>query len=361
MELFHANRQWASRPVDERFDSIESLYRATKAYGEVAREKTDVKFGDIRVENQNEDVVLTGRANVPAKLSHYAFGQLCARVGAPAQYLRDLPAGMAVSNLNHGLAVRSNASDTRDCRLNLLFHQNDGLLLRAVTSDKYARIWNWEVAGRLRDLGAKGWEPARPDIRQSMGDYPALYASDHDMFAFLRNSTLTVSERGSDGAVYKGVIVENSEVGASALKMTRFLYREMCGNHIIWGASRVLEISVRHVGDARARWGSYSAQLRAYADESVSDVEGKIAKSKTVSLGSDKEHVLDTLFGKRIAGLSRKTIEQGYDACLPDQDGAPTTQWGIVQGLTRFSQTLPYADKRTEIDRAAGKVLEATF
>ena len=361
MELFHANRQWASRPVDERFESLEALYRATKAYGDVAREKTDVRFGDVRVENQNDDVVLTGRANVPAKLSHYAFGQLCARVGAPANYLRELPAGMAVSNLNHGLAVRSNASDTRDCKLNLLFHQNDGLLLRAVTSDKYARIWNWEVADRLRDMSARGWEPARPDIRKSIGDYPALYASDHDMFAFVRNSNLSITERGSDGAVYKGVIVENSEVGASALKLTRFLYREMCGNHIIWGASKVLEISVRHVGDARERWQGYQAQLRAYAEESVSDVEAKIAKSKTAFLGKDKDAVLDALFGKRISGLSRKVIEQGYDAVLPEQDGPANTQWGIVQGLTRFSQSVPYADKRTEIDRAAGKVLEATF
>ena len=361
MELFHANRQWASRPVDERFDSLESLYRATKAYAEVAREKTDVRFGDVRVENQNDDVVLTGRANVPAKLSHYAFGQLCARVGAPANYLRELPAGMAVSNLNHGLAVRSNASDTRDARLNLLFHQNDGLLLRAVTSDKYARIWNWEVADRLRDMASKGWEPARPDIRQSMGDFPALYASDHDMFAFVRNSNLTVEEKGSDGAMYKGVIVENSEVGASALKLTRFLYREMCGNHIIWGASKVLEISVRHVGDARQKWDRYSVQLRKYAEESVSDVEATIAYTKTKVIGAKKEDVLDVLFGKRIPGLSRRVIEQGYDACIPEQDGEPNTQWGIVQGLTRFSQTIPYADKRTEIDRAAGKVMEATF
>lgn len=361
MELFHANRQWAMRPVDERFESLEALYRATKAYADVAREKTDVRYSDIRVENQDDEVVLTGRANVPAKLSHYAFGQLCARVKAPAEYLRNLGAGLAVANINHGLAQRSNDAETRNASLNLLFHQNDGLLLRAVTSDKYMRIWNWEVADRLRDMSSRGWEPARPDIRQSMGDFPALYASDKDMFAFVRNPNLSVTERGSDGAVYKGVIVQNSEVGDSALKMTRFLYREMCGNHIIWGASKVMEISVRHVGDARERWQGYTAQLRAYAEESVSDVEAKIAKSKTAYLGKDKDAVLDALFGKRIPGLSRKTIEAGYDAVLPAEDGDARSQWGIVQGLTRFSQSVPYADERTAIDRAAGKIMEATF
>lgn len=43
------------------------------------------------------------------------------------------------------------------------------------------------------------------------------------------------------------------------------------------------------------------------------------------------------------------------------EDGDPLTKWGIVQGLTRHSQTLPYADQRTTIDRAAGKILEVRF
>jgi hypothetical protein len=174
-----------------------------------------------------------------------------------------------------------------------MFHSNGGLLLRSIMTDQYARIWNHEIAARLLEMQPQGWEPAMPDIRQSKGDFPALYASDHDMFAFLRNSRLTVSEKGSDGAVYKGVIVENSEVGASALKLTRFLYREMCGNHIVWGASKVLEISVRHVGSARSRWAGYFAQLRRYADESVSDLEAKIAASREKVIGATKEEVLD--------------------------------------------------------------------
>jgi Domain of unknown function (DUF932) len=360
MELFKAHQQWANRPADERFDSLEALHAETLRYATVAQEKKHVPFSDMRVENRDGDVQLVGRADVPAKLTHWAFGQLCQKVGAPASYIRELPATLACNNLNHGLATRVANSNNNE-HANLMFHANGGLLLRSIMTDEYARIWNHEVAERLLDMQPAGWEPARPDIRQSMGDFPALYASDHDMFAFLRNSRLTVAERGSDGAVYKGVIVENSEVGASALKMTRFLYREMCGNHIIWGASKVLEISIRHVGNARGRWSQYFAQIRRYADESVSDLEAKIATSKERVIGATKEDVLDALFGKRIPGLSRKVIESGYDAVIPSQDGRPNTVWGIAQGLTRHSQTLQYADKRTEIDRAAGKVLEATF
>ena len=356
MELFKAHEQWANRPEDERFESLTALYEATKEYASDAREKM-VNVAELRTEAIGGDVQLVGRMGNPAKLTHWSFGQLSARVGAPAGYLRGLPATLACQNLNHGLA---NYADKAD-RANLLFHANGSLLCRAFTSDKYARIWNHEVAERLLTLEAKGWEPARPDIRASMGDFPALYASDHDMFAFIRNRAVRVSEPGNPEGLQRGVIVENSEVGASALKLTRFLYREMCGNHIIWGASKVLEISVRHVGDARSRWGLYQYELQRYADSSASEDERVIAAAKVKVIADTKEGVLDKLFGMRSLQLSRKTLDAGYDATVRAEDGPANTVWGIVQGLTRHSQTIPYADQRTGIDRAAGKIMEAEF
>lgn len=358
MELFKAHRQWAARPEDERFTSLQSLHDACRAYANDAAEKA-VPFADMRVENVEGDVQLVGKAGVPAKLTHWAFGQLCSRLEAPASYLRELPATLACQNLNHGLAqwVKDAAGNAL---ANLLFHKNGGLLLRAITTDAYTRIWNYEVAARLLDLEGQGWTPAKPDIRV-IDDRLPLYASDHDMFAFLSNRNVTVDEAGVDSPMYRGVIVENSEVGASALKLSRFLYREMCGNHIIWGASQVVDISVRHVGSARQKWGYYAAQIRQYAESSVSDEQAQIAHAKSTVIGAAKDDVLDELFGKRAINLSRRVLEAGYDAVIPAQDGPANTKWGIVQGLTRFSQTIPYADKRTDVDRAAGRIMDVAF
>lgn len=358
MELFAAHKQWAKRPEDERFQSLQGLHDACKAYTQNAQVK-HVPFSDLRVEAIDGDVQLVGKLGVPAKLTHWAFGQLSARLDAPASYLRELPATLACQNLNHGLAQRVK-DPSASGMANLLFHRNGSLLLRALTTDAYTRIWNYEVAERLLELQAQGWAPAQPDIRV-IDDRLPLYASDHDMFAFLSNANVTVKEQGTDSPMYRGVIVENSEVGASALKLTRFLYREMCGNHIIWGASDVVDISVRHVGSARQRWGVYAAKIRQYAESSVSNEQAKIAASKSKVIGASKIEVLDALFGKRAIGLSRKVIESGYDAVIEAQDGPANTQWGIVQGLTRYSQTIPFADKRTDVDRAAGRIMEATF
>jgi hypothetical protein len=181
------------------------------------------------------------------------------------------------------------------------------------------------------------------------------------MFAFLSNRDLSIEEAGSTGAMYRGVIVENSEVGAAALKLTRFLYREMCGNHIIWGASDVIDFRIRHVGEIKDKMRRWEVVLNSYANESSSLEEARIVKAQRTILGDTKQGVLDKLFGIKGLGLNRKQIEASYDAVVVDQDGDPRTVWGYAQGVTRYSQSLPYADKRNEIDRAAGRVLKIAF
>lgn len=359
MELFKANKQWSTRPEDQKFDSLEELYQVTLAYAKQAAEST-VPFRCLRAEANGPNVMLVGQTGQQAALTHWAFGQLSSRINAPASYLRNLPPTLAVQNLNHGIKQRTEANGTDQDNARLLIHSNGSMLVRALTSEKYTRIWNYEIADRMRGLESYGWEPARPDIRV-IDDRPALYASDHDMFAFLRNQSAIIAEPGNDKGLQRGIIIENSEVGASALKLTRFLYREMCGNHIIWGASQVMEIKVRHVGDARQRWDGYAAEVRKYAEESASDDEAKIAQAQTIRIGNTKDEVLDKLFGKRSLNISRKVLESSFDAVQPDQDGDPKMLWGFVQGMTRYSQTIPYADQRTAIDRAAGKIMEIAF
>ena len=156
MQLFKANRQWQTRPPDERFRDLDSLYAATREYTDSARVSA-VLYSSMRVEAQEKEMALVGKSNQPAQFTHWAFGQLSARVGAPADYLRSLPPTLAAQNLNYGLANRPPEGTAQ-----LLFHTNGGLLLRAFTSDKYARIWNYEVAERLLTLRDRGWEPAKP-------------------------------------------------------------------------------------------------------------------------------------------------------------------------------------------------------
>jgi len=111
-----------------------------------------------------------------------------------------------------------------------LVHANGTTVLRALTSDRYSRFWNWEVFERLCGLEQQGWQvpPGRPtkgndpnarpateadclnDRMAGLGIKPGdpiapagIYASDHDMFAFLVNEEYRIDD-GSDGGLARG-------------------------------------------------------------------------------------------------------------------------------------------------------------
>jgi len=364
MELFQASKQWAERPADEKFQSLDVMHAVTKSYADAAAEKT-VPWGDLRVEGIGEELSLIGKAGVPARLTNYAFGQIANRIKAPAAYLQTLPAPLVAQNLNYGLKERSNGNT----EASLLFHQNGGLVLRAVTSDRYERIWNHEVIARLIDLSAhQDLEPARQtfnwsgeELSQEQIDTApkSLYASDHDMFAFLMSRTADVLDPVGK-VLRRGIIVTNSEVGDCALGVMGFWFRDVCCNHIIWGAQNLATIRIAHVGEIRGKFHDAEVVVRKYLDADTS-FEKAAFTQMTARIGTTKDEVLDTLFGPKSIGLPRKTLNAAYDAVVPAEDGDPRSVWGFAQGITRYSQSLPYADARTETDRAVGKLLDITF
>jgi hypothetical protein len=359
MTLTQANREWATRPADERVADLQQLHDKALAQRAAAAEK-DVPFDTLRVESHEDNLYLT-RGTGASKLTNWAFTQLAQRVAAPAEYLSGLPGTLAAQNLNHGLAKRvKDAAGSAVARV--LFHKNGEWLVRALTTDVYERIWNVELTERLLDKQSEGWEPARPDFNKREDDFPSLYLGDRNMFAFIRlaNQTIEQPVQGFNGTapIYKGYICWNSEVGDKKIGGMSFLYNGMCGNHLIWGAQDVFEFEARHVGNVRDQLQLFSTRVREYARKSMKEDEAVIKRASHKMIAATKEDVLDALFGKRSLNLSRKTIEAGYDAVLPEQDGPAETVWGMVQGLTRHSQTLTNADTRTQVDKSAGKLLD---
>ena len=84
---------------------------------------------------------------------------------------------------------------------------------------------------------------------------------------------------GDKAPLYRGAIYWNSEVGASVLGCMFFYYNAMCGNHIIWGASEVNEVRVRHVGSPMERMRNFEVQLAQYADESANEMQATLKKA----------------------------------------------------------------------------------
>jgi len=387
MELFKASNQWATRPPDERFWTLQDMTRACTAYREQARESR-IRFSDLRVEPVGDELQLLGRLGMPARLTHWSMGQLCSRAQAPASYLRKLSPTLAAQNLNWGLKHRPQHDANPDDWPSLLFHSGNGSgpLLRAITSSKYTRIWNYEVGQRLMNL--HGWRvpPASPvpngtkdariatvdDCMQGSQVRPGqligpsgIYASDHDMFVFMISDSRI--EDGSDGGLFRGFFCWNSEVGASSFGIMAFLFKTVCQNHIVWGAHGVHEMRIRHVGDADERaFQQIQVELKRYADSSASDMQAKIQAAQRYTLGGTKDEVVEQLLGmarKRRVDVTQKELVGAYQIAerSEDQYGAPTTLWGMVNGLTEQSQQVDHTDNRVKKDKAAGKLLQMAF
>lgn len=379
MELMEASRQWANRPADERFWTLQELYDATFRHRIQAR-TASVSSDDLRVEPVEGEVQLVGKTGNPAQFTHWSFGQLSTLARAPAQYLRKLPATLAAQNINYGLKQRGPGE------VKLLLRQNNGFYVRAFTSERYTRIWNYEIVERLMQL-PEYWRapPARaadeddPRARAAtqedligdpgsvsglsvrLGDMIApagLYASDEDMFAFMIDET----HRLLDGGVARGFFVSNSEVGKMSFRVKLFYYVSVCGNHIVWDARDVKEIRLRHVGSVDERaFKEFEAELISYANEETTEEEAKILQTQRFKLGHDKKQVLDFVFGKGF--VSRKAADDAYALAEENEatDGDPRTAWGYAMGVTRLSQQSENADQRTQLDAAAGRILNVAF
>ena len=98
--------EWFNRPADERYLSLTDLHNSVKRRSE--RSKTRIVESEaIRVEASRDNperlTLMLPDAHAPITPTHWSFGQLAGLVGAPATYLRQLPAPLAGINLQHGL------------------------------------------------------------------------------------------------------------------------------------------------------------------------------------------------------------------------------------------------------------------
>jgi len=122
---------------DERYLNLTDLYAAVKARAEHAHVRT-VESRAVRVEASRDDAerlsLIVPRPDQPITPTHWSFGQLCSLVGAPASYMRQLPAPLAGINLQHGLL-------NHRAELVKTLEADDGRIeLRAVTGPHYGRI-----------------------------------------------------------------------------------------------------------------------------------------------------------------------------------------------------------------------------
>ena len=358
--------EWFSRPDDERYLSLTSLHEAVRRRAERATART-VESRAVRFEASRDDaerlaLIVPGR-DEPISPTHWSFGQLCSLVGAPASYMRQLPAPLAGINLQHGLL-------THRAELVKTLETDDGRVeLRAVTGPDYGRIWDHELVAAVQRIAGDGTGDTRwkvPGVLDwaTMTHNPfvdvtqettTLYASDRDVFLFLVDDTHPIEAGrladGSPDLYFRGFYAWNSEVGSKTLGIASFYLRAVCQNRNLWGVEDFEQITIRHSKFAAQRFAHEAAPaLTRFANSSPAPfVAGiKTARERIVArTDEDRESFL------RKRGFSKPETAKIIETVLSEEGRAPESLFDFVQGITALARGKAHQDARLELEGKA--------
>lgn len=373
--LTQANKQWATRPADERFTTLNDLHNAvTKRW----RQSQDgrVSMHDMRLE-VNGDIILTGKQGGRAKLTHWSAGQLCQKLGVPRDLLTKLDPSTASAVLNDRLPKSIAEGDVQG-RQRILLHEDDDLqrTARAFHGDVYDRLWDSQVTKTLVEYLPEGW---RNPVAYAQGKWGAalepsgLYAGDRDMFAFLidggdwRPDQPNAGSFDVDGEQFnRGFFVWNSEVGAKSFGFMSFMFDVVCGNHYVWGARNVEQFRARHAGKGATRglyaFRRYLEVLNENASQegfaaAVRAAKAEIAvKVRGASPGARVE-TLDDAFKTFKNAFTQKQVTDALFAMLREEKGVTGSRYDWLAGFTAVAREMRNADERSALEVQASKVL----
>jgi hypothetical protein len=361
MELTQASRQWASRPYDERFLSLNEL--AVKVSRQRSMSRAPVVASKALTvvphkEDPKQGIQVVGPAGNPVTPTNWSFGQLATLSGAPAGYLRTLPAPLVADCMNYGLQFKREVEDVGL----LLTKEADHTSLRAATGPRYGRIWNEEIVealiakhgdGRTGKFRVPGEFGKQVEITRAN---TTIYGSDRDIFVFLADEENRIEipnrRNGKSGSLAKGFFVWNSEVGSNTIGAKFFFFDYTCSNRIVWGAQDVQEIRIRHTPSAPHRWiEEINPVLVEYANASTTSVKEMIASAQQKRVDDD----LDAFLAKRFTGPQITQIKAAHER---EEHRPIETLWDAVTGVTAYAKTIEHQDNRVAMETLGGKLLD---
>lgn len=363
--------EWFSRPEDEKFLSLSALHDSVRLRADRASTRI-VESRSIRVEAKSDNperlMLMAPGDERPIAPTNWSFGQMASLVGAPASYLRQLPAALAGINLQHGLITH------RGEQVKLLQTDGGRTELRAATGPDYGRIWDHELVQAIMAFAGDGvgdtrWKVPGTIQWSSMTYNPfvnitkettTLYASDRDVFVFLVDDTHPIEAgklaNGEPDLYFRGFYAWNSEVGSKTLGIATFYLRGVCANRCLWGLENFEEVNIRHSKFAAARFAHQAAPaLEHFADSSPQHfITGIKAARERIVARKDEDR--ETFLRRR--GFSKAETAKVIQTVLAEEGHPPESLYDFVQGITAVARSRPHQDSRLELEGKAKKLLE---
>ena len=288
-------------------------------------------------------------------LTQHASRQMAAKFGIPAKYfdrmLADAP-DLLATNANHWLH-----KEPKDLMVRTLFGK-----VRGIMSNRYQRIDNINIAEDLLPFLSvqDGLEIASCEVTEKKLYIKAVM---HKM----------VSEIKKGDVVEAGLWISNSEIGCGQFEVAPFIHRLVCLNGMKVNDAK---FGKRHVG---ARADVNDSTYSILSDETLrADDRAFMLKARDVVKAAFDEKIFEGHVNKlrdtterKLEGNPVKAIEvlgathgllQGEQSSILRKliEGGDTSQYGLLNAVTAYSQDVSDYDRASELEELGGKIVDLT-
>ena len=298
--------------------------------------------------NENFDLVI---GNTPFQLNENAHRQLGLQLKIPAPYYERMRAenpGLLMANVNGWF---QQSPDTRRMVRTL-----DGTA-RAILSDRYRRIDNYEVA-----------QTVLPIISEMQGArIESCELTDTRMYIKVVNERIQTEVVPGD-IVQAGILISNSEVGMGSVSVKPLIYRLVCTNGMVADVG----VGKRHVGRINE---SVDGDFGIFRDETIeADDRAFLMKIEDTVRAAVDEARFNALVQKlrdakkapilpaaapKVVELAAKEfdIRQSEGILGHLIAGGDLSLYGLANAVTRHAQDVQSYDRSTELEATGYKII----
>lgn len=334
--LTRASRELFQRAPDERFSSLQDLWRFCQREKDESVERWVHPERILPVPSDHRlDLALGDDGTF--RLSDWSFSQLCKLADVSKDTLNKVSSDSACRVLRETLPAGNKP-------LQLLTREER---VRSIHGASYTRLHNADLLTMLMEF-ATGFQPPQ----EAKGGGTGLYCGEQDMFCFMIDPT-GWAEIGGE-AFAPGFFLWNSEVGRRSIGIQTFWFQAVCQNHIVWDAVEVVEFARKHTANVHDSIQNIRRLVAGLVETRDARRDGFVRvmkKAMETSLGTDAEQVLKTLTRQGITqALAKKALE------IAKEKGRFTI-FTLVDALTRISGQYEHAGDRAEVDEKTGRLL----
>lgn len=261
----------------------------------------------------------------------WAEGQLCAKLGIPAQYFRRCPPELQDAQFAYWMD-RLCESKPKPMLL-----RGCGETVRGILSSRYARIDNIQLV-----------EAARPLAEQGL--VPVWFEESDASFHLRLVDPSPIGEAKPGDPLFRGVHIANSEVGKRTLSVDAIVYRQVCANGLVRLVKNRSVLARRHVGTIL----NLGPTVLAAAEQALSlgaETAQALAATRTKPV-ADPEGEVERL------GAAWDLSEDVQESIVRQlsYEPEPETAFGLINAITAAAQRQE-PDNRFRLESLAGSLL----